>query len=75
MIKDLNSAADSRPVFTGLIGVIMGWGTAFVSYLEFASKIFAFLGTLFGAVAACYTCLIVMRRYARDVRQHPNKKD
>lgn len=67
----LNVAADSKPVVTGIFGMVVGWGTAFLAYMDTASKILAFVGALFGAIAAVYTALIVAKRYHRG---HSRKK-
>lgn len=62
-IQNLNNTADSSPVITGVIGTLAGWGAAAYSYLDAGIKVMTFIGVFFGAITACYTTIIVVRRY------------
>jgi len=77
-VAAINNMADSKPIYTGVIGAAAGWGTAIIQYMDFANKFMAFIGTFFGAIAAIYTAMIVIRRYHRgyndDKKDHPHKK-
>lgn len=74
-IESVNEIASSKPIFTGVIGTVIGWGTALVAYIDAANKILAFVGTFAGTVAAIYTMLIVIRRYHLGVKSDEHKKN
>ncbi len=61
----MNHTADSKPVFTAVIGMVTGWGTAILSYMEVANIFMKFIATTAGTIAAVYAAATVVRRFHR----------
>lgn len=59
----IHTMADSKPIISGIVGTIAGWGTAWIGYLNAANIVLTFVGTFFGTIAAVYTALLVIHKF------------
>jgi hypothetical protein len=64
-MDQLNDFAVSKPLVTGIVATVMGWGGAIAHWLELANKFFLTFGAFFGSIGAFFTALIIIRNWWR----------
>lgn len=65
ILDNFTSFLESKPVYTGVTGMVTSVVTSSITFFEVANRAIAFTGAIFGAIAGFYTMLIVIRNYKR----------